>query len=70
MPRAAPPGMPLYTLRNKTMGEIVEVTDPGRALIDGKWSHIGYFKGPMLRNLAPAPRTSTTASPRTSTSTR
>jgi cytochrome c peroxidase len=45
--------MPLYTLRNKTTGETVQTTDPGRALIDGKWSHIGRFKGPMLRNLAP-----------------
>jgi hypothetical protein len=45
--------MPLYTLRNKTTGETVQVTDPGRAMIDGKWSHIGRFKGPMLRNLAP-----------------
>jgi cytochrome c peroxidase len=45
--------MPLYTLRNKTTGETVKVTDPGRALISGKWSHIGRFKGPMLRNLAP-----------------
>jgi hypothetical protein len=47
------PDMPLYTLRNKTTGETVKVTDPGRALIDGKWSHIGRFKGPMLRDLAP-----------------
>jgi hypothetical protein len=45
--------MPLYTLRNKTTGEIKQVTDPGRAMIDGKWSHIGRFKGPMLRDLAP-----------------
>ena len=45
--------LPLYTLRNKTTGEIVKTTDPGRAMIDGKWSHIGRFKGPMLRNLAP-----------------
>ena len=45
--------MPLYTLRNKTTGETVQVTDPGRAMVDGKWSHIGRFKGPMLRNLAP-----------------
>jgi cytochrome c peroxidase len=22
-------------------------------MIDGKWSHIGRFKGPMLRDLAP-----------------
>jgi cytochrome c peroxidase len=45
--------MPLYTLRNKTTGETVQVTDPGRAMIDGKWAHIGRFKGPMLRDLAP-----------------
>jgi len=45
--------MPLYTLRNKTTGETVQVTDPGRAMISGKWAHIGRFKGPMLRNLAP-----------------
>jgi hypothetical protein len=45
--------MPLYTLRNKATGETVQVTDPGRALIDGKWSHIGRFKGPTLRDLAP-----------------
>jgi hypothetical protein len=47
------PDMPLYTLRNKATGETVKVTDPGRALIDGKWAHIGRFKGPMLRDLAP-----------------
>jgi hypothetical protein len=34
-------------------GEIKQVTDPSRAMIDGKWSHIGRFKGPMLRDLAP-----------------
>ena len=44
--------MPLYTLRNKTTGETVKTTDPGRAMISGKWAHIGRFKGPMLRNLA------------------
>jgi len=47
------PDMPLYTLRNKTTGEVVQVTDPGRALISGKWKHIGRFKGPILRALAP-----------------
>jgi hypothetical protein len=46
------PDMPLYTLRNKATGEIKQVTDPGRAMISGKWKHIGRFKGPMLRNLA------------------
>jgi hypothetical protein len=46
------PDMPLYTLRNKTTHETIQVTDPGRALIDGKWSHIGRFKGPILRDLS------------------
>jgi cytochrome c peroxidase len=46
------PDMPLYTLRNKTTGELRKVTDPGRALVSGKWAHIGRFKGPMLRDLA------------------
>jgi hypothetical protein len=44
--------MPLYTLRNKATGQLKRVTDPGRAMIDGKWNHISRFKGPMLRNLA------------------
>ncbi|MEO6773326.1 MAG: hypothetical protein ABI467_09905 [Kofleriaceae bacterium] len=44
--------MPLYTLRNKTTGEIKQVTDPGRAMISGKWAHVGRFKGPILRGLA------------------
>src|SRR5262249_45008898 len=29
--------MPVYTLRNKTTGELAVVTDPGRALITGLW---------------------------------
>jgi hypothetical protein len=44
--------MPVYTLRNTTTGEIKVVTDPGRALITGKWKDIGRFKGPILRGLA------------------
>jgi cytochrome c peroxidase len=28
------------------------VTDPGRALITGKFADIGKFKGPVLRGLA------------------
>ena len=43
--------MPLYTLKNKTTGEEVQTTDPGRALITGKWKDIGRFKGPILRGL-------------------
>ena len=45
------PDLPLYTLRNKTTGEIVKTTDPGRALITGRWADIGKFKGPILRGL-------------------
>ncbi|HMG56709.1 MAG TPA: hypothetical protein VK601_24580 [Kofleriaceae bacterium] len=47
------PDMPLYTLRNKITNQTVQTTDPGRALISGKWKHIGRFKGPVLRALAP-----------------
>ena len=46
------PDMPLYTLRNKASGETVQTTDPGRALVTGKWKDIGRFKGPVLRALA------------------
>ncbi len=49
------PDMPLYTLRNKTTHELILTTDPGRALISGKWSDIGRFKGPILRSLAARP---------------
>jgi cytochrome c peroxidase len=47
------PDLPLYTLRNKSTGATVKTTDPGRALITGKWNDIGRFKGPTLRALAP-----------------
>ena len=46
------PDMPLYSLRNKTTGTVIETTDPGRAMITGKWKDIGRFKGPILRGLA------------------
>jgi len=44
--------MPLYTLRRISSGETRQTTDPGRALITGKWGDIGKFKGPTLRALA------------------
>jgi cytochrome c peroxidase len=44
--------MPLYTFRNKTTGEVVRTTDPGRALITGQWKDMSTFKGPILRGLA------------------
>jgi cytochrome c peroxidase len=49
------PDMPLYTLQNLATGATVQVTDPGRALITGKWADIGKFKGPILRGLAARP---------------
>ncbi|HEX4479652.1 MAG TPA: hypothetical protein VH082_02490 [Rudaea sp.] len=49
------PDMPLYTLRNKTTGETRVTTDPGRAMITGKWADIGKFKGPIMRGLAARP---------------
>jgi mono/diheme cytochrome c family protein len=47
------PVMPLYTLRhNKPPYDTIAVTDPGRALVTGKWKDIGKFKGPILHVLA------------------
>ena len=46
------PDMPLYTLRNKATGATIQTTDPGRALISGKWKDVNRFKGPILRGLA------------------
>jgi cytochrome c peroxidase len=46
------PDMPLYTLRNLQTGETIQTTDPGKALLSGKWKDIGRFKGPILRGLA------------------
>ncbi len=45
------PDMPLYTFKNNSTGQTVQTTDPGRALITGKWADIGKFKGPVLRGL-------------------
>ena len=46
------PYLPVYTLRNIRTGTRVTTTDPGRAMITGKWGDIGKFKGPILRGLA------------------
>jgi hypothetical protein len=47
------PDLPLYTLRNKANPAlVVQTTDPGRALVTGKWNDIGRFKGPILHALA------------------
>ena len=47
--------LPLYTLRRRATGETVQTTDPGRAMVTGKWNDIGKFKGPVLRGLAARP---------------
>ena len=49
------PDMPLYTLRHKTSGQTLQTTDPGRALITGKWRDVARFRGPILRALASRP---------------
>ena len=49
---AVAPYLPVYTVRNLQSGETVRTTDPGRALITGRWADVGKFKGPILRALA------------------
>jgi hypothetical protein len=44
--------LPVITLQNIATGETVQTTDPGRALITGKFADIGKFKGPVLRGMA------------------
>jgi cytochrome c peroxidase len=44
--------LPVFTMVNNVTGETVQTTDPGRALITGKWADIGKVKGPVLRALA------------------
>ena len=44
--------LPVFTLVNKVTNKVVQTTDPGRALITGKWADIGKVKGPILRGLA------------------
>jgi cytochrome c peroxidase len=48
------PDMPLYTfhLKGGADTDVIRVTDPGRALISGRFRDIGKFKGPILRGLA------------------
>jgi cytochrome c peroxidase len=46
------PGMPLYTVRNRTTSEVRQTTDPGRALKSGKWADMDRFKVPSLRGLS------------------
>jgi hypothetical protein len=45
--------LPLFVLRRKSDGAVAQTTDPGRAVISGRFAHIGQFKGPILRGMAP-----------------
>jgi cytochrome c peroxidase len=51
-PSRRTPDLPLYTLRHRTSGAVVQTTDPGRAMVTGNWADVGKFKGPILRGLA------------------
>ncbi|WP_394839079.1 hypothetical protein LVJ94_19510 [Pendulispora rubella] len=44
--------LPTYTFKHTASGRTITVTDPGRALISGKFNDIGKTKGPILRGLA------------------
>lgn len=44
--------LPVYTLRSLDTGATVQVTDPGKAMLSGRWTDIGKTKGPILRGLA------------------
>ena len=44
--------LPVYKLVNLATHQSVHVTDPGRAMVTGKWADVGKFKGPILRALA------------------
>ena len=45
--------LPVITLRHKAdLTKVISTTDPGRALVTGKWADIGKLKGPILRGLA------------------
>jgi cytochrome c peroxidase len=44
--------LPKFRVRSKATGQIIETTDPGRALISGTFNKTGAFKGPILRGLS------------------
>jgi len=44
--------LPVFRLRNKETGEVVQTTDPGRAVITGRFADIGKVKIPVLRGLS------------------
>jgi len=44
--------LPVFTIMNNSTGAVVQTTDPGRAMITGKFADISKVKGPVLRGLA------------------
>lgn len=46
------PDLPLYTLRNNATGATLQTSDPGAAMLSGRWSDIGKVKVPVLRAIA------------------
>jgi hypothetical protein len=54
-PQFRKPGMPLYTLRNKTTLLEHRTTDPGSALRTGRWADLDRFKTPSLRGAVARP---------------
>jgi hypothetical protein len=44
--------LPIYTFQAKADGATVKTSDPGRALISGRWSEMNRLKVPSLRALA------------------
>lgn len=51
-PAVANADMAVFTLRNLTTGEVIESTDPGRAMRTGLWSDMNRFKTMNVRGLA------------------
>ncbi len=51
---AAPvrPTFPSTRFTDSATGERLSTTDPGRALVTGRWDDVGKFKVPSLRALA------------------
>ena len=49
---ARTPDLPIYTFRNRTTGELRQLTDAGRGNITGLWNDLGRFKTPTIRALA------------------
>ena len=45
-------GLPLFILTRNSDGAIAQTTDPGRAVVTGKFAHVGQFKGPILHGMA------------------